>query len=310
MNLKKEWKFGVFVLILSLSTSVYASQKKIGTSGAAFLKIGVGARPIGMAGAYAGVADDVNTAYWNPAGLGQINEKEFTFTHNSYFEDINYSYFGSAIPISKIGTFGLSVSYLWMGDLEKRAGDTMEPDSMFNVYDLAISLSCGREIYKDLFLGLNLKMIQQKIDISDATGVGVDIGVFWKTPLEKLNLGFVVQNIGPKIKFEEKGDPLPLNIKIGTSYRLLNDKLILAVDGNYPRDGELNISCGSEYILNVGNFHFPLRAGYKTGSDLGSIAGLRAGFGIGWNKYIFDFVWVPYGDDLGNTFRVSFLVKI
>jgi hypothetical protein len=38
-------------------------------TGFTFMRIGVGARPVGMGGAYTAVADDANALFWNPAGL-------------------------------------------------------------------------------------------------------------------------------------------------------------------------------------------------------------------------------------------------
>ncbi len=41
------------------------------------LGMGVGARAIGMAGAFTAVADDATAFFWNPAGLTQIEEHQF-----------------------------------------------------------------------------------------------------------------------------------------------------------------------------------------------------------------------------------------
>ena len=49
-----------------------------GTVGAAFLKIEGGSRPVGMGGAFAGLANDVNTIFWNPAGLTAVQDQELT----------------------------------------------------------------------------------------------------------------------------------------------------------------------------------------------------------------------------------------
>src|SRR5512136_2646810 len=39
---------------------------------------GVGARALGMGGAYTGVASDYSAIYWNPAGLAQMTRAEFS----------------------------------------------------------------------------------------------------------------------------------------------------------------------------------------------------------------------------------------
>jgi long-subunit fatty acid transport protein len=52
-------------------------------------ELGVGARAIGLGGAYTGVADDYSAMYWNPAGLAQVRRMElnFGFSHNSVKAD-------------------------------------------------------------------------------------------------------------------------------------------------------------------------------------------------------------------------------
>ncbi|HOT96393.1 MAG TPA: hypothetical protein PLN61_07005 [bacterium] len=48
-------------------------------------ELGVGARAIGLGGAYIGVADDYSGMYWNPAGIGQMKRREFNigFSQNN-----------------------------------------------------------------------------------------------------------------------------------------------------------------------------------------------------------------------------------
>src|SRR5512144_1772254 len=43
-----------------------------------FPGFGVGARALGMGGAYNGVASDFSAIYWNPAGLAQMTRAEFS----------------------------------------------------------------------------------------------------------------------------------------------------------------------------------------------------------------------------------------
>ena len=50
--------------------------------------LGVGARAIGMGGAYTGVANDYSALYWNPAGLTQLQYGEFSLglSHTNYLD--------------------------------------------------------------------------------------------------------------------------------------------------------------------------------------------------------------------------------
>ena len=48
-----------------------------GAHAAEFLSHGVGARALGMGGAFVAVADDATATYWNPAGPDQSQETQF-----------------------------------------------------------------------------------------------------------------------------------------------------------------------------------------------------------------------------------------
>src|SRR6266850_6391202 len=53
-----------------------------------FLRIGVGARALGMGSAFVGLADDGTSAYWNPAGLATLRSREATAMHAEQFGSI------------------------------------------------------------------------------------------------------------------------------------------------------------------------------------------------------------------------------
>src|SRR5436189_231977 len=61
----------------------------VGSSGAAFLKVGPGARQGAMGEAFAGTADDVYSIYYNPAGLGNLSKVEAAGMHDQQFQGIN-----------------------------------------------------------------------------------------------------------------------------------------------------------------------------------------------------------------------------
>ncbi|NIO19084.1 PorV/PorQ family protein [bacterium] len=298
-------------LTLSFQPLYADTHPRAGTTGATFLKIGVGASPMSMGEAFVAVADDANTIYWNPAGLNNISQPEITAMHNEWFEDIRYEFLGYVQPTKRFGNFGIGFILLHMSKITRVKEDELGlyagKAGTFSVSDKSFILAYGKEITDDISSGISLKIIQQINADVKGTGIAFDLGCLYKMPVDNLMAGLNVQNIGPAIKVEKERFALPLNIKLGFSYKI-RQSFLLAIDLNQPVDNYLNIGLGSEYwFKNI----FALRLGYKYQSganDLGSLSGLRAGCGFRWRDYGIDYAFVPYGE-LGNTHRISLHVK-
>ncbi|MFQ5866593.1 MAG: PorV/PorQ family protein [bacterium] len=314
------------LLFVSPSSAGIFSRERAGTTGATFLKIEVGARPVAMGGAFVAVADDANTTYWNPAGLAQLEEREITAMHNEWLEDIRYEFLGFVQPIkSERGArgFGVGVMCLYTSGLEERTGETIEPEGTFGAYDIAVAGAYAWKVSKVVSIGVNVKVIHQKIENEKAWSGAVDIGLLYRPPAPRrgfsrgrFQLGFAVQNIGPEIKFIEESDPLPLNIKAGIAKTFelssIKSKVTLALDVNAPIDNVPNGHLGAEFVYRkMKDTELAGRIGYKTNTikDLNALSGLSAGVGFVWKRMAVDYVWVPYGD-LGNTHRISLTIKM
>lgn len=285
-----------FVLIFAcLLTPVYALDS--GETGASFLKMGAGARAAGMGEAYSALADDVFAAFWNPAGLGQINTPEIGFMYNPWFLGIVQGYFGFACP-TKIGTMGSSITYLSYGKMQGY-DSSGNPTSSFRASDMALVFSYGRESSESLLLGLNLKYISEIIENDSASALAFDVGSLWESPVENLSFGLNVQNIGSKIKFANQKDPLPFNIKAGGGFKP-SDSLILGLDLNFPNDSNSYLNLGGEWK----RYPVAFRLGYK-----GLTSSLTYGVGLDFKGVEFDYAFTLY-EELRNSYRFSLLIKI
>ena len=287
-----------------------------GSTGANFLKLGVGARPVGMGEAFCGVADDLNSLYWNPAGLNSIKDKkEVTFMHNIWFEGINYSYLAYGQRMKDFGVLGGSFSFVGYGNIprtkEDNAGDYAGEDGSFTASDISFNISYAEKIMGECDLGVGLNIISSKIENYSAFAFYFNIGLLYQVKKVKgLSLGFAIQNLGTSLKFIEKDSPLPLNFKFGAGYKVYSDKnnsILTALDVNVPIDNKINLNIGGEYWFKD---MLAVRIGYKTliVSELGGLAGLSAGLGFKWQDYNLDYAFVPYGD-LGSTHRISISAK-
>ncbi|MBI4669217.1 MAG: PorV/PorQ family protein [Elusimicrobia bacterium] len=317
---------------LSLIPLSLAHASGVGTTGAAFLRIPVGARAAGMASAYSPFADDITAIYWNPAGLARMEKKEVSLSYNAYFADASAQFVGYGHPTSK-GTFAGAVNLFGVKDIEKRSitgGDADTPDlGSFKTQDLAAIFGWGYKFDiegKNLNVGAAVKYISS--DLGDTTGVGLtygnvdakaatfaadlgammDIGEPEAIAGGTLNGSLAVLNLGGEIKFKDESDPLPLNVKPGVAWKrkLADRDFAAALDADIlVNDSKNYVNLGFEYWLIE---QLGLRAGYQLGRDKGAGLGIAAGMGFKHAGLGVDYAFVPFGD-LGDTHRVSLSYK-
>lgn len=270
-----------------------------------FLKIGVGAKAIGMGESQVAEANDLYASYWNPAGLAKINRPQFGLMHNEWFVGINHEFLGFAQPIGEAGVIGASLIYLSFGEIQGRDANGKETH-VYRPYDLALVLSYARRIGSSLAFGANAKWIREEIDTESAEALAFDLGGLYTLSNYPLSFGFNLQHLGTQAKFIEKSFSLPFNIRAGAAYKLLEDNLTIVADVNRPSDN--NITSGFGIAVAVSEL-LHLRTGYKYrvgGNDLGTASGITGGVGFRIESFQIDYAFVSFGK-LGPTHRFSLI---
>jgi TolB-like protein len=319
VRLLKPFLIQISVLIAFTGACLYADiYPNAGTTSAAFLKLGIGSRAIGMGEAFGAVANDMTALYWNPAGLAQLEQNELNITHNNSFDSINQDFVGYAKVYEKYSIAAAIYGITMPSDLERRSGldesnpfePYSSPEGYFGAHDLAVHFAYGRYIRPDLAVGAGVKLIQQTIDTLSAYGVAADAGALYKMHNIPLSLAFVIQNVGTPIKFVDTGYYPPFNVKLASAYRI-NKYVLAALDLNKPIDNYLFVSAGGE--ITPINF-LAIRLGYKyltEGDQTNSLSGPSAGLGVNFEisgyKFRADYAFAPYGV-LGDSQRFSLTV--
>src|ERR1700722_16563284 len=78
-----------------------------GYTSANFLKLGMGARAIGMANSFTAVADDSTAIYWNPAGLDQAWGTQLSLTHSEYLQGVKIDFLSLSQSWGDDGALGI-----------------------------------------------------------------------------------------------------------------------------------------------------------------------------------------------------------
>ncbi|MFT6096115.1 MAG: hypothetical protein ACJAT0_002132 [Nonlabens sp.] len=155
-----------------------------------FLNIGVDAAALGMSNAVVASSNNVNSVYWNPAGLIRMEEQEVSLMHSSYFANIaQFNYAAFAMPIDDASAFGFSVIRFSVDDIlnttqliDDQGNINYDRISTFSTADWAFTFSYAREAKLDGFsYGANAKVIRRVIgEFANSWGFGFDIGMQFK----------------------------------------------------------------------------------------------------------------------------------
>lgn len=322
MNLPKgkmiRW-FGlvfVFTLISYLSSPICLYASGPWTSGASTLKQYLGARPLGMGEAFVGLADDINTLQFNPAGLSNIPRREIGAMYLKGLVDTNYGNVTYAQSLGERGYIGGSLMTLQGGDIEINwwDGTSVTTDKRKAKQDYIFTLGYARDFLnkRKLSIGVNFKVIKSELaEESYGNSFAVDVGGLYRFMDEKLSLGLSIQNVGKGMKYKggiatgEENDPLPLAIKLGIAYKFISDdisKLTGVLDITKYRYTDIQTNAGIEYWLKD---MIALRGGYKIGYDLDTFTG---GVGVKYKDYQLDY---GFGlmDKINHLHKVSFTLR-
>lgn len=304
-----------FIPILVCALLMFATNNASAQSqaGALFLRIAPDARSSGMGETGVAHASGAMAAAWNPGALGFTNSREFVGNYFKWlpyfqFNDMYYLYFSYAHPVEGIGTFGISVPYLSLGE-QPATDESGNGIGTISSFDVAVSLSYGTRIGDVLGLGTNLKVIYNKLSPfsagsqqgrGTATTFAVDVGATYKLH-ERITLGAAIQNLGPKITFidADQGDPLPRTLKVGFAAQLLNrehNRLMLAYDFNKGLETGSAVKTLRESVSNIGAEYWysnfvALRGGYIY-DKAGNIKTPTFGGGLQWRLYRIDFSYI------------------
>ncbi len=156
-----------------------------------FLNIGVDAAAFGMANAVVASTADVNSGYWNPAGLLDLEDKQISLMHASYFANIaNYDYAAFAMPLDGKSAVGISIIRFGVDDIlnttqliDDQGNIDYNRISLFSTADYGMTFSYARALPLDgLNLGVNAKVVRRIIgDFASSWGFGLDAAIQFET---------------------------------------------------------------------------------------------------------------------------------
>jgi len=284
-------KFILFLLALVFMISTGAmAQSKTGTTIGQFLLIEPSGRAASMGNAGVAMYDEIVSAYYNPAAIGQQTGYGVQFTHSLWLADIRYDYAAAALQAGSLGNLFLSVTSLNSGEIAVRTvSQPLGTGERYTVSNLALGLGYGRQLSDRFSVGVQLNLIQETIWHSSLKTFALNVGTIYRLSENGLRLGASISNFGLqsgysgrdlRIQYDLEPDQfgnnsalpgevfteeysLPVLFRVGMSWPVQlgkNNQLLFAADAFHPNDNTESMSAGVEWTLfNV----LALRGGYQ-----------------------------------------------
>jgi hypothetical protein len=241
--------------------------------------MGVGAKALGMGKAYTAVATDPTAIYWNPAGLATQDPYQIYVMHSTLFFDTNFDYVAASAPTERLGSFGLGVLALTSSGFEQRSM-LNEEIGKFNMMDLAFLFNWSKEAYPGVSVGINYKLVTQRMLEFSGVGHGFDVGVKARL-FNRFDAGLTLMNIiKPNVTLANEAQVYPAQFRLGVASRFLNENLVLSADVAKIVGWEstrINLGCEYQIVKNIA-----IHAGVHHGR-------FTVGAGFSFNHYGFDY---------------------
>ena len=274
------------------------------------MKIGVGARPMGMGKAFVAVADDGDSIFINPAGLAGMKNWEFTSMYVNMLEgDVPYTVLSGSIPLKNGNNLGLGLIATGTSNIPSPGPQSI---SYFDYYDRLFFLSLAGNMKKNVQLGGNLKLFSKGFtggDNNTGFGIDADLGIKYFHN-DWLTFGANLQNLAPfpLMWRSSAADDIPAIIKLGTAAKVLQKKLTLALDVDYPAGRNIPsvFHLGAEWPATE---IFSLRVGADQIVSAANNVSTNptAGIGLNFQGFRLDYAYHPYQEsDMDIAQYVSF----
>lgn len=309
-------KYFVIGLLMVLALPLLAED--VNNSAAAYVRMGIGARIIAMGEAGTATANDITAAYWNPAGLTDMKDIEFSsmYTLNMGF-DRTYQY----AALGKRFGFGvLAVNWI-NASVDDIIGtdDNGNLTGSFSDAEHNIALSYANA-YKKFSYGITPKFYLSNIDSESESGFGLDLGIKYDLN-QYIEAGLMVRDAYGTLA----DDRIPYNLQFGvTAYPFIG--VTVAADMHWEQDENPQFVFGGEYWTSIGrdpeadsklsvinvqenntwadvlsNFQTGLRVGFNDNR-------FSAGAGLKFRNFQLDYVYRIGNHDIFNDDHILSLI--
>ena len=251
MNLKKIILLILLVFSYQLNAQTTLTQvtpnpndSRVITTGVPFLLIASDARAASMGDMGVATSVDAYSQYWNPSKYVFSETKSgFGLSYTPYLSKLvndislgNLTYFNR---INERSAFAVSLRYFSLGEIEI-IQDEFSQALIEKPNEMTMDISYSLRLADQFSMGVALRYLRSDLRIQAvdetakaASSFAVDLSAFYQGEEQnfgdidgRIRAGAIIQNLGPKIKYDESGSEtfLPTNLRIGGGFDFLLDQ--------------------------------------------------------------------------------------
>jgi hypothetical protein len=240
------------LFLVSLFSTTAAAQttirpnedSRVITTGVPFILIASDARAAGLGDMGVATSVDTYSQQWNPSKYAFSEAKSgIGFSYTPYLSKlVNDIFLGNVTYFNRINdrsAFAASIKYFSLGEIELREDEFVDP-IIEKPNELTLDASYSLRLSDQFSMAVALRYLRsdlkiQALDVNAkaASSFGVDIAGYYQSEEEAYNNfngrwrgGFAIQNLGPKIKYDEGGTEnfLPTNLRLGGGFDFIFDQ--------------------------------------------------------------------------------------
>ena len=251
MNLKKIILLILLVFSYQLNAQTTLTQvtpnpndSRVITTGVPFLLIASDARAASMGDMGVATSVDAYSQYWNPSKYVFSETKSgFGLSYTPYLSKLvndislgNLTYFNR---INERSAFAVSLRYFSLGEIEI-IQDEFSQALIEKPNEMTMDISYSLRLADQFSMGVALRYLRSDLRIQAvdetakaASSFAVDLSAYYQGEEQnfgdidgRIRAGAIIQNLGPKIKYDESGSEtfLPTNLRLGGGFDFLLDQ--------------------------------------------------------------------------------------
>jgi len=293
------------IAFLLLSTPSYStSSRNAGTRAGTVLRQSRTAHQTAIGGAVAASRNGVEGMWGNPSSLVEIARREISLTRVQSFANITSNMMAYGQRAGEHLALGISYTSVDYGSIQGRDISRRSTGEVKTGDDVG-AISFGFSLKPEIAIGATVRYMSERLGSYGDQTFTSDIGVLYQTPIKRLRIGAVAQNLGGSLKFVSESFRLARTFRLGAQVSFFDDRFLLALDAAKPSDGDWEGSFGFEA---EGTKFLVLRAG----GTARRYEKFEPSFGLGiqTGSFSLDYSWIPKLDSIDDQHRITLNVKM